>query len=35
MWQYTDAAIPDGIPAPATGDVFNGTQADLDRLANR
>lgn len=35
MWQYTDAAIPDGIPAAATGDVFNGTQADLDRLANR
>ncbi|GAB3898049.1 GH25 family lysozyme [Kibdelosporangium lantanae] len=35
MWQYTDAAIPDGIPAPSTADVFNGTQADLDRLANR
>ncbi|MFJ1768140.1 GH25 family lysozyme [Amycolatopsis sp. NPDC088138] len=35
MWQYTDAAIPDGIPAPATGDVFNGTQAALDQLANR
>jgi lysozyme len=35
MWQYTDAAIADGIQAPATGDVFNGTQADLDRLANR
>jgi lysozyme len=35
MWQYTDAAIPDGIPAPSTGDVFNGTQADLDQLANR
>lgn len=35
MWQYTDAAIPAGIQAPATADVFNGTQADLDRLANR
>ncbi|EWM12285.1 GH25 family lysozyme, partial [Kutzneria sp. 744] len=35
MWQYTDAAIPDGVPAPATGDVFNGTQADLDHLANK
>ena len=35
MWQYTDAAIPDGLSAPATGDVFNGTQADLDRLANK
>jgi lysozyme len=35
MWQYTDAAIPGGIQAPATADVFNGTQADLDRLANR
>jgi lysozyme len=35
MWQYTDAAIPEGIQAPATGDVFNGTQTDLDRLANR
>ncbi|MFC0540487.1 GH25 family lysozyme [Kutzneria chonburiensis] len=35
MWQYTDAAIPDGLSAPSTGDVFNGTQADLDRLANK
>lgn len=35
MWQYTDAAIFPGIKAPATADVFNGTQADLDRLANR
>jgi len=35
MWQYTDVAIPDGIRAPSTGDVFNGTRADLDRLANR
>ncbi|WNV88720.1 GH25 family lysozyme [Umezawaea sp. Da 62-37] len=35
MWQYTDAAIPDGVHAPATADVFNGTRADLDRLANR
>ncbi|KND41724.1 MULTISPECIES: GH25 family lysozyme [Streptomyces] len=35
MWQYTDAAIFPGIQAPATADVFNGTQADLDRLANR
>ena len=35
MWQYTDAAIPDGLQAPATADVFNGTQADLDRLANK
>lgn len=35
MWQYTDAALFDGIAAPATADVFNGTQADLDRLANR
>ncbi|MFJ3795454.1 GH25 family lysozyme [Streptomyces sp. NPDC090088] len=35
MWQYTDAALFPGIKAPATGDVFNGTQADLDRLANR
>ncbi|MFD9462660.1 GH25 family lysozyme [Streptomyces sp. NPDC060027] len=35
MWQYTDAAIFPGVRAPATGDVFNGTQADLDRLANR
>jgi lysozyme len=35
MWQYTDAAVPDGLQAPSTADVFNGTQADLDRLANR
>ncbi|GLZ29085.1 lysozyme [Lentzea sp. NBRC 105346] len=35
MWQYTESAIPDGIQAPVTADVFNGTQADLDRLANR
>ncbi|MCD9875914.1 GH25 family lysozyme [Streptomyces guryensis] len=35
MWQYTDAALFPGIQAPATGDVFNGSQADLDRLANR
>ncbi|MEV4315119.1 GH25 family lysozyme [Actinocrispum sp. NPDC049592] len=35
MWQYTDVAVPDGIPAPATADVFHGGQADLDRLANR
>ncbi|MEU9972916.1 GH25 family lysozyme [Streptomyces sp. NPDC051014] len=35
MWQYTDAALFPGIKAPATADVFNGTQADLDRLANR
>jgi len=35
MWQYTDAALFPGLQAPATGDVFNGTQADLDRLANR
>ncbi|MGW1208795.1 GH25 family lysozyme [Streptomyces sp. NPDC002499] len=35
MWQYTDAALFPGLRAPATGDVFNGTQADLDRLANR
>lgn len=35
MGQYTDAALFPGIEAPATGDVFNGTQADLDRLANR
>ncbi|MEH0580746.1 MULTISPECIES: GH25 family lysozyme [Streptomyces] len=35
MWQYTDAALFDGIAAPATADLFNGSQADLDRLANR
>ncbi|MEH0554295.1 GH25 family lysozyme [Streptomyces sp. B21-101] len=35
MWQYTESALFDGIRAPATGDVFNGTQEDLDRLANR
>ncbi|MDQ0931168.1 GH25 family lysozyme [Streptomyces turgidiscabies] len=35
MWQYTDAAIFPGVQAPATGDVFNGTKAELDRLANR
>ncbi|WP_079179069.1 GH25 family lysozyme [Streptomyces humi] len=35
MWQYTDAALFPGVQAPATADVFNGTQADLDRLANR
>ncbi|HTI26851.1 MAG TPA: GH25 family lysozyme [Kutzneria sp.] len=35
MWQYTDAAIPDGLSGPSTGDVFNGTQAELDRLANK
>ncbi|MFD5538657.1 GH25 family lysozyme [Streptomyces sp. NPDC127079] len=35
MWQYTDAALFPGIQAPATADVFNGTRADLDRLANR
>jgi lysozyme len=34
-WQYTDAAITDGLQAPTTADVFNGSQADLDRLANR
>jgi len=35
MWQYTEAAIPAGMRAPATADVFNGTQADLDLMANR
>lgn len=35
MWQYTAAALFDGIKAPVTADVFNGTQDDLDRLANR
>ncbi|MFF6807076.1 GH25 family lysozyme [Streptomyces sp. NPDC012616] len=35
MWQYTESALFDGIRAPATADVFNGTQEDLDRLANR
>jgi lysozyme len=35
MWQYTDVAVAPGIPAPSTGDVFNGTQADLEKLANR
>ncbi|MFI1032552.1 GH25 family lysozyme [Streptomyces sp. NPDC020951] len=35
MWQYTASALFDGIRAPATADVFNGTQDDLDRLANR
>ncbi|MGW1275096.1 GH25 family lysozyme, partial [Streptomyces sp. NPDC002491] len=32
MWQYTESALFDGIQAPATADVFNGTQEDLDRL---
>ena len=31
--QYTDAAMPAGLQAPATADVFNGIRADLDRLA--
>jgi len=31
MWVHRVASVQ----APATGDVFNGTQADLDRLANR
>ncbi|GAA3797863.1 GH25 family lysozyme [Streptomyces phyllanthi] len=35
MWQYTASALFDGIRAPATADVFNGTREDLDRLANR
>lgn len=35
MWQCSDAALFPGIEAPATADLFNGTQADLDRLANR
>ena len=35
MWQYTASALFDGIGAPATADVFNGTQEDLDRLADR
>ncbi|BBC33836.1 hypothetical protein SGFS_051300 [Streptomyces graminofaciens] len=35
MWQYTASALFDGIKAPVTADVFNGTQEDLDRLANR
>jgi hypothetical protein len=35
MWRYTDAAIPDGLQAPPTVDVFKGTRADLDRLADK
>lgn len=35
MWQYTASALYDAIKAPVNADVFNGTQADLDRLANR
>ncbi|MFF6774124.1 GH25 family lysozyme [Streptomyces sp. NPDC012637] len=35
MWQYTASALHDAMKAPVTADVFNGTQADLDRLANR
>lgn len=35
MWQYTGAATLDGIKAPVPADVFNGTQSDLDQLANR
>ncbi|MEU2509039.1 GH25 family lysozyme [Streptomyces sp. NPDC007863] len=35
MWQYTASALFDAIKAPVNADVFNGTHADLDRLANR
>ncbi|MFD2008679.1 GH25 family lysozyme [Streptomyces narbonensis] len=35
MWQYTESALFDAIRAPVNADVFNGTRADLDRLANR
>lgn len=35
MWQYTDKATRDGIMSNVTADVFNGTQSDLDALANR
>ncbi len=35
MWQYTESARYDAIKAPVNADVFNGTQADLDRLAHR
>jgi hypothetical protein len=34
-WQY-DCTIPvPGVPSPPCSDVFNGTQAQLDQLANR
>lgn len=35
MWQYTDAASRNGIRSNVPADVFNGTQSDLDALANR
>jgi lysozyme len=35
IWQYTDDASRDGISSRVTADVFNGTQSDLDALANR
>lgn len=35
MWQYTNTASRDGIRSNVTADVFNGTQSDLDALANR
>lgn len=34
IWQYTDGATRDGISSRVTADVFNGTQSDLDALAN-
>ncbi len=34
MWQYGEAAVP-GIPGIPNVDVFNGTQAELDAMANR
>jgi lysozyme len=35
MWQYTGDASRDGIRSKVPVDVFNGTQSDLDALANR
>ncbi|MGA5067158.1 GH25 family lysozyme [Streptomyces exfoliatus] len=35
MWQYTESALFDAIKAPVNADVFNGTRAALDALANR
>lgn len=35
IWQYTGNAKPAGLPGAGPADVFHGTQADLNRLANR
>ncbi|MBV9314763.1 MAG: hypothetical protein JO100_13785 [Pseudonocardia sp.] len=35
IWQYAGDASRDGIRSKVPADVFNGTQSDLDALANR